>query len=261
MRMSCEICQSMKSKLKLTSVWAHEGTPNIQCSSIIRHNSGTEHQNALMILDKEKLKELIIMQEQDDNELPLIATNQDKIVFNTVYYAAKSETPSENINGILALQKRNGLDCKYTNLCWITIAEMQNSIAFVLKREQVKDINESPVFAIILDESRDVTVEKRLSICIRYVKAGEHKTDMFCNVPVDDGCSHTIVNCVVHEFQEMGIDLTKCTSLATDGTAFMMGKHKGVGKQMQTKYSPYCIQTHCIAHRLKPGLNGFNKEK
>ena len=54
-----------------------------------------------------------------------------------------------------------------------------------------------------------------------------------------------IVNCFVHEFQAMGIDLAKCTSLASDGAASMMGKHKGVGKQMQSKYSPYCI-----AHRL-----------
>ena len=107
----------------------------------------------------------------------------------------------------------------------------------------MKDINESPVFAIMLDESTDVTVERRLSICIRYVKAGEPKTDMYCNVPIENGCSHTIVDCVVHEFQAMGIDLTKCTSLATDGAASMMGKHKGVGKQMQSKYSPYCIDT------------------
>ncbi|XP_046561754.1 zinc finger protein 862-like [Haliotis rubra] len=29
-----------------------------------------------------------------------------------------------------------------------------------------------------------------------------------------------------------------------------MGKRTGVGKQMQAKYSPFCIQTHCVAHRL-----------
>ena len=150
----------------------------------------------------------------------------------------------------MALQTRNGLDCTYTNLSWDSITEMQNSIAFFLDSSLIKDICESPVFAVMLDESTDVTVDRRLSICARYAKGGEPKTDMLCYVSVHDGRSHTIVNCVVHEFEVMGIDLTKSTSLATDGAASMMGRHTGVGKQMQSKYSPFCILTHCITHRF-----------
>ena len=30
----------------------------------------------------------------------------------------------------------------------------------------------------------------------------------------------------------------------------MMGRKSGVGTQLQSKYSPFCVQTHCIAHRL-----------
>ena len=55
---------------------------------------------------------------------------------------------------------------------------------------------------------------------------------------------------VSEQFEAVGIELSKCTSLATDGAAVMMGKRAGVGVQMQSKYSPYCVQTHCIAHRL-----------
>ena len=36
--MRCSVCVEIKSKLKVSSVWANEGTPNIQSSSITRHN-------------------------------------------------------------------------------------------------------------------------------------------------------------------------------------------------------------------------------
>ena len=35
-----------------------------------------------------------------------------------------------------------------------------------------------------------------------------------------------------------------------DGAAVMMGRKTGVGTQLQSKHSPFCVQTHCIAHRL-----------
>ena len=81
-------------------------------------------------------------------------------------------------------------------------------------------------------------------------KKGKAETTFLCNVPLADGCAHTIVSTVSEHFESLGIDLSKCTSLATDGAAVMMGKRLGVWVQMQSKYSPFCIQTHCIAHRL-----------
>lgn len=50
--MKCLLCIEMRSKLKLFSVWANEDTPNIQVSSITRHNQSNEHQNACAKADK-----------------------------------------------------------------------------------------------------------------------------------------------------------------------------------------------------------------
>ncbi|XP_052233429.1 zinc finger protein 862-like [Dreissena polymorpha] len=160
------------------------------------------------------------------------------------------EIPSSTINSLLDLQTKNGLNIKYTNLSPDTVSEIQTSIEHVLREGLVNDIKSSPVFAMMLDESTDLTVDKRLSICVRYIKAGEPVTNMLVNVHLEDGTAHTIMNCVAHEFERHGIDLANCTSLATDGAAVMLGKHKGVGQQLVSKYSPFCIQTHCMAHRL-----------
>lgn len=53
MRMSCKVCKSAKQRLKLTNVWATEGTPNIQHSSILRHNMSSEHTDALADIEKQ----------------------------------------------------------------------------------------------------------------------------------------------------------------------------------------------------------------
>ena len=225
------------------------GTPNIQMSSITQHNSSIEHKNACASAENKQSD----CRDQEDNRAlgdPDIS-EEDRVVFNTVYHTAKEQEPSEKVNRHLELQRKNGLDTKYQNISPKTVTEMQEAICNVLTENLVSNINHSPVYSIMLDESTDITVEKKLSICVRYVnKKGKAETTFLCNVPLADGCAHTIVSTVSEQFEGLGIDLSKCTSLATDGAAVMMGKRSGVGVQMQSKYSPFCIQTHCIAHRL-----------
>lgn len=248
--MKCKTCTNVKTSLKLTSVWANEGTPNFQASALSRHNNSTEHTQASVAYEKQHKTKNICSEIQEDETSSVTVTDADKMIFNTVYMAAKTESPSSVINSMITLQSKNGLDMKYTNLSWDTITDMQSSIAHVLQADLVSDIKASGVFALMLDESTDVTIDKRLSICVRYVKDGEPQTKMLCNVHLDDGCAHTIVNCVSEQFKTFGVDLDSCTSLATDGAAVMLGRHKGVGKQLVSKYSPYCVQTHCMAHRV-----------
>ena len=59
----------------------------------------------------------------------------------------------------------------------------------MFQSELVNDIKASGVFALILDESTDVSVDKRLRICFRYVKGGEAQTKQLYNVHLDDGCT------------------------------------------------------------------------
>lgn len=144
----------------------------------------------------------------------------------------------------------NGVEMPYKNLSWDSITDNQRSISHVLKSSLVDDIKSSDFYGLMLDESTDITVQKRLSVCIRYVKSGEAVTQFLCNVSIEDGKAYTLVNCVIKILEDFGIPLESCVSLATDGAAVMMGRKSGVGVQIQSKYAPFCIQTHCVAHRL-----------
>lgn len=74
-------------------------------------------------------------------------------------------------------------------------------------------------------------------------------TRFLANVPVKDGKAHTIVQEITC-LKNLGLDPGKIVSLATEGAAVMTGKKTGVGVQLQSKVSPFMLQTHCIAHRL-----------
>ena len=60
-------------------------------------------------------------------------SEEDLKLFRTVYFTAKSELPSESINGLLTLQIMNGVQMPYKNLSWDSITEIQRSICYVLK--------------------------------------------------------------------------------------------------------------------------------
>ena len=244
----CTYCR----QCKLKHVWADEGTPNVQKSSLERHNSSKDHVHAAKMHLRQSINTDEI--ELDTGESNVHVQNADTFLFRTVYAVAKHEMPSEKVNGMLELQALNGCDMRYQHLSWTTIGEIQQCISTILKRSIVDEINTSDHFSLMLDESTDISVEKHLSICIRYVKNGEPCTKFLANVKVNDGCATTIVNALYDCVSSLGIDMSKCVSLATDGASVMLGKKTGVGVQVKAKYSPFAIQTHCFAHRLNLAL-------
>ena len=131
--------------------------------------------------------------------------------------------PTDKCNGLLALQRINGVDISYRNLSWDTISEVQECLAQISKRQIVDRINESEFYAIMIDESTDISVQKNLSICVRYVVNGESQTEFLANVKIDNGYAHTIVRHLVAKLESLNIAKGKMVSLATDGAAAMFG--------------------------------------
>ena len=97
----------------------------------------------------------------------------------------------------------------------------------------------------MIDESTNISIQKKLSICVRYVVNGESQTEFLANVKIDNGYAHTIVRHLVAKLESLNIDKGKMVSLAS-----MFGRKTGVGVQIKSKYSPFLVQTRCIAHRL-----------
>lgn len=189
-----------------------------------------------------------------------IGSNDDQVLFRTVFYLAKEEMPSDKLNSLLYLQQLNGVNISYKNLSWDTVTEIQKCLSTVIMKNIVSEIKKSSVYALMIDETTDLSVQKKLSICVRYVVNGESVTKFLANVKLIQGTAHAIVTALILKLEELGLDPSKLVSFATDGAATMMGRKTGVGVQMKAKYSPFMIQSHCIAHRLNLACNDSIKK-
>ena len=51
-------------------------------------------------------------------------------------------------------------------------------------------------------------------------------------------------------FEQLGIEMSKIVSLASDGVSVMMGKTGGLAAKLQDEHCPMLLNTHCVCHRL-----------
>lgn len=115
LRMKCTMCAKYKQK----NVWALEGTPNVQKSSLERHNDSYDHAKAVRLCLQEKSLDTIFDEDLDD-ATNIETSDPDICLVRTIYSLMKSDIPLEKVNAILELQRLNGLDLQYKNLSWTT---------------------------------------------------------------------------------------------------------------------------------------------
>ena len=254
LRLKCGLCAKFNTK----SVWASDGSPNIQKSTIDKHNSSPDHEKAQRMSVQEETFESVYesSMSKDDNIEP---PDQDKMLIRTIYTLMKSDIPLEKVNTFLELQRLNGLPIEYKNLSWTSISDIRDCIAKVFSNSLIDKINKSEYYALLIDETTDVTISKRLSICVRYWD-GTPETSFLGNIELPDGRAHTITETLNEFLKKSSINPEKCISLATDGASVMMGHKSGVGVQLKSKYAPFVIQTHCVAHRLNLAITDSIKE-
>ena len=133
---------------------------------------------------------------------------EDIKLFRTVFCLGKKLQPSDMINTFLQLQSLNLVNLQYQNLSWDSIKGIQSCISDTIQRSINEAVLNSQFYGILLDESTDISVQKHLSICIRYVLNGEPVTKFLTNVSLDDGKAHTIVNVTVKCLEDFGINIS-----------------------------------------------------
>ena len=127
--------------------------------------------------------------------------------------------------------------------------EMQNCMAEVCKEQLKVVIQGSPYIGLMLDESCDIAVTKKLVIFCKVLVSGDIKTVFSANVDVLDGKSETIYNALVNFLQEVGVNFGQISGIGTDGANVMVGRVQGVGVKMKNE-NPKIVHVWCAPHRL-----------
>lgn len=113
-----------------------------------------------------------------------------------------------------------------------------------------EELQSSPVFSLMIDETTDVSILKQMIIYCHYMCKGEVKTCFIGIIELADGKAVTITDALLEFCGKMELDVRKqLFALGSDGASVMLGCKGGVSKLMKDCV-PYLIANHCIAHRL-----------
>ncbi|XP_060861856.1 zinc finger MYM-type protein 1-like [Metopolophium dirhodum] len=188
----------------------------------------------------------------------------DKILSSIVFLAKQGVAirghtdESANFNQLLKLRSEDSTELKNwlgrTTYKWIS-HDITNEILSILSREVIRNIiikiKENTFYAILLDETSDITVKEQISFCLRTVDKESFEIEEyfigFYETPKTD--SNTLLNILKDILCRLELNIHNVRGQCFDGASNVSGIHKGL--QARTKeIEPRALFVHCQAHSL-----------
>uniref|UniRef100_K7FT67 Uncharacterized protein n=1 Tax=Pelodiscus sinensis TaxID=13735 RepID=K7FT67_PELSI len=123
-----------------------------------------------------------------------------------------------------------------------TVSRWINEISQNISEQVVDEIKKSPLFAVQLDESTDVTLCSQLLVFTRYMVEGDFKDEfLFCKTLHTTTKAQDVMEIVNNFFEVHGLDWVNFVGVTTDGAPVMLGSRS----DFHTLVKP----EHCFIHR------------
>lgn len=135
-----------------------------------------------------------------------------------------------------------------------TSPEIQNELLKIMSQILVRgiseDIRNSLYYALMADETTDVSNREQLVICIRWIdELLEVHEDFIGLYQIDDTGAKTISDSIQDVLLRLNISLSQCRGQTYDGASAMSGQKTGVQKRIKDQ-QPKALYNHCHGHRL-----------
>jgi hypothetical protein len=128
--------------------------------------------------------------------------------------------------------------------------EIIQCCAFETRKKIIEDLGDEP-YAILADESSDISHKEQLALCLRYVdKLGRPCEHFIGVVHVADTTSLSLKNAIEALLASHGLTMAQIRGQGYDGASNMKGDIKGL-KTLVMKESPSAYYIHCFAHQLQ----------
>nr|XP_034600022.1 zinc finger MYM-type protein 1-like [Setaria viridis] len=122
--------------------------------------------------------------------------------------------------------------------------------ALETRKKIIEELGDEP-YAILADESSDISHKEQLALCLRYVdKLGRPCEHFIGVVHVDDTTSLSLKNAIEALLLSHGLSLTQIRGQGYDGASNMKGDIKGL-KTLIMQESPSAYYIYCFAHQLQ----------
>ena len=176
----------------------------------------------------------------DDNLMPQL---------RTAYYICKQGLAIDKFSSLMELQKLNGAPITTHYNHHEQVEEMIAACSKTLEATLKRAMDAADFISIVVDESCDVAVLKKLIIYVKLVVDGKVQVMFAENKDVPDGKAATIFAAIMDFLESNDVPQQKLAGLSSDGAKVMTGVNAGVGVQLKERY-PILVHVHCMAHRL-----------
>uniref|UniRef100_A0A2K5R3W3 Zinc finger MYM-type containing 1 n=1 Tax=Cebus imitator TaxID=2715852 RepID=A0A2K5R3W3_CEBIM len=145
--------------------------------------------------------------------------------------------------------------------------QIQSDIIEIIKTEILQDIvneiNDSPAFSIICDETTNSAMKEQLSICVRYPQKSSNtiliKERFLGFVDTEEITGTHLYRTIITYLQQIGVDMDKIHGQAYDSTTNLRIKFNKIAAEFK-KGEPRALYIHCYAHFLDLAIIRFCKE-
>ncbi|KAJ9562232.1 hypothetical protein OSB04_007392, partial [Centaurea solstitialis] len=131
--------------------------------------------------------------------------------------------------------------------------DIQKDIAHCFAQEILKSIFEEigdDVFALLVDESSDVSKKEQMAVVLRYVTCGIVKERFVGLVHVKETYSLYLKSAIESLFAEYGLSIKKVRGQGYDGASNTRGRFNGL-KTLIMNENDSTYYVHCFAHQLQ----------
>ncbi|PIN11338.1 hypothetical protein CDL12_16064 [Handroanthus impetiginosus] len=139
----------------------------------------------------------------------------------------------------------------------LTHSDIQKDIVNAAAKETINAIISDlgdELFAILLDESRDISMKEQMAVAFRYVNKKGSVVECFIGiVHVSETTSLSLKLAVESLFSKYGLSLQKIRGQGYDGASNMQGQYNGL-KTLILKENTSAFYIHCFAHQLQLAL-------
>lgn len=254
----CKLCRKHKTKGMNGSItWNEKGCAILRLDKVVDHEKSEMHKTALRIETSEQMNIAAAFEEKtklghEEFQALKCATKilhfliRHNIPHNTIFKDLVNFATDELQCPDLQFLKK-GQNAKYTSTTFVNelITSMSEDIEETLKEK----ISKSPGYALMNDETTDVSNKKHLAFCVKYLDSDTKNTcvNFVKDVPVSDGKAETIFNETKTVIEDLGVDTF--VGFSSDGCNTMVGKKTGVSTRLK-EYKPEIVTLHCHNHRL-----------
>ena len=147
------------------------------------------------------------------------------------------------------LREKASQTMKQISLSNDTIKSRIHDMSENIKSKVISKINSSPVFALQLDETTDVSNLSQLFVYIRYVVDDRISEEfLFCQPLEITSKAADVFQLLMDFFDKTELSWSKLVGVCTDGASAMIGANSGLVFLIKQK-NPTIQGTHCMIHK------------